>query len=247
MKNKIQKIIISILFSFSLISCEKKEVNTEHIVEERELKAKYIYSSSAAEKPYTTVLYYYNNGKLVKELTTDCPISTCSSNIYQYSDDGKLSKKTYMAKEGLNQEGQTEADFSVIWETTYQYINNKTIEETYRDGQIINTVIYEYDFGNRLVKEIHQSQKNYIIYKYDGAKIVRSLSYDVNDSLLMENIYTYRKAGDTEFVEIFYKGGLREYLSEKKTYKNGQITDYIKYHPTFLGQEWFYQRYEYQE
>jgi len=83
------------------------------------------------------------------------------------------------------------------------------------------------------------------MYYYTGSKINKTLHYNQNDSLLVENTFTYTQSNNKEIVEIHYKGPYGEYISAKKTYKDGNIIEYIKYHPTFQGAEWWCERYEY--
>ncbi len=240
-KNKFYIQIIFIVFVF-FISCEKNRLNNN----ENKLKAEYVYSNSNATSPYSTILYYYDvSGNLIKELTTNCPISICSSCLYEYSNDGQLDKKTYKVKNGLNYEGQTEADFSIIWEQIYKYDENKVTEERYKDNQLTNIIIYEYDSEDNLTKEIYKSKNEYVIYHYKNSKIIKTLRYNSANLLLDENLYTYIQSENTEIVEILYKGQLGEYVSYKKTYENGRVVEEVKYHPTFHGEEWFCKRYEY--
>lgn len=76
-------------------------------------------------------------------------------------------------------------------------------------------------------------------------KIDKVFNYNQNDSLLVENTYTYTQSNNKEIVEIHYKGPYGEFISYKKTYKDGKIIEDITYHPTFQGAEWSCVRYEY--
>jgi len=256
------------LFLLLLISCEKDEFNVQKA---GKLKTKYIYSSSTDSDPYSFTTYYYDdNWNLLKELISDYPKPVWASYIYEYSKDGQLLNKQRWAIEGLNSPDQTEADFILLWEKKYHYIDNKQIEVEYRRGTLSDSVIfiyrdnlitaeyhydvvdfsewniiYEYDSNNNLIKRTTNPNGFFTMYYYTGSKINKTLHYNQNDSLLVENTFTYTQSNNKEIVEIHYKGPYGEYISAKITYKDGNIIEYIKYHPTFQGAEWWCERYEY--
>lgn len=256
------------LFLLLLISCEKDDFDLQKA---GKLKTKYIYSSSTDSEPYSFTTYYYDdNWNLIKELISDYPKPVWASYTYEYSEDGQLSNKQRRAIEGLNSPDQTEADFILLWEKKYHYRDNKQIEVEYRRGTLSDSaifiyeddkimaeyhydvvekntwnIIYEYDSNNNLIKETINPDGEYTIYHYKGSKIDKVFNYNQNDSLLVENTYTYTQSNNKEIVEVNYKGPYGEFISFKRTYEDGNLIEEIKYHPTFQGSEWYCLRYEY--
>lgn len=107
------------------------------------------------------------------------------------------------------------------------------------------STIYEYDSNINLIKRTSNPDGTYTIYYYEGLKIHKTLNYNQNGSLLVENLFFYTQSDNKEIVEVLYKGPYGEYISDKSTYKDEKIIEYIKYHPTFRGAEWYCERYEY--
>jgi hypothetical protein len=235
------------------------------------LKTRYIYSSSTDDEPYSFATYCYNNkGELLKELISNYPEPVYSSFTYEYSNNGKLLNKKYKAMEGLNSPDQTESDFTLIYENRYEYVDDEQIEKEYRNNQLTDSaiyifnndlliredhydikdnsswsIIYSYDSDSNLTKRLSMPEGTYSVYEYTGSKLQKVTQYDQSDSLLVENIYKYTSSKNKEIIEIHYKGPYGDFISAKTTLKNGLIVEYIKYHPTFIGAEWYCERYEY--
>ncbi len=250
------------------ISCQKGKFDVQKT---GKLKAKYVYSSSTESHPYAFTTYYYDdNWNLVKELISDYPKPVFASFTYKYSINGQLLNKKYQAIEGINYPGQTESDFTLLWEKKYHYLDNKKIEEEYRNGILTDSVIYiyrnnlimteyhydlgdlkrwsiiyNYDPNDNLIKKTSNPVGSYTVYHYTGSKIIKAMNYNQMDSLLVENTYTYTKKNNKEIVEVHYKGPYGEFISFKTTYKDGNIIEKITYSPTFIGSEWNCVKYEY--
>ena len=267
-----KQFIIYILISIFLLGCEKDEINIETT---GKVKTIYTYSSSSSSSsdntPYAfTSFFYDDNWNLSKELISDNPKPIYASTTYEYYDNGKLLNKKYKVKLGENYPEQTESDFSLVREYKYAYLDNKKIEKEYRENELTDSVIYtyltnlltlekhfdiknqsewsiayEYNSDDNLVKRTSYPDGNYTFYFYENSKIQKTLQYDNSGSLLVENTFIYSELGDKEIVETYYKGTYGEYVSDKVTYKNGNIIETIKYHPTFQGAEWYCKRYEY--
>lgn len=259
---------IYIIFLLLFISCQKEKFNVQKA---GMLKTKYVYSSSTDSEPYSFTTYSYDkNWNLVKELISDYPKPVFASFTYEYSKNGQLLNKKYQAIEGANYPDQAESNFKLLWEKKYHYIDNKKIEEEYRNGMLTDSVvyiyrnnlimaeyhydlgdlkrwsiIYDYDSNDNLIKKTSNPDVSYTVYSYTESKIIKALSYNHNDSLLVENTYTYTLKNNKEIVEVHYKGTYGEFISFKTTYKDGNIIEKITYSPTFIGYEWNCVRYEY--
>jgi hypothetical protein len=269
-----KKILLMFFFSLLFFSCEKDPTTTGdeyNLQGTGKIKTKYIYSSSSEIEPYATNAYTYDkNWNIKKILISDYPKPVFASYTYEYSDKGVLLNKKYNAIEGANYPDQTESDFSLIREYKYSYLENKQIEKEYRNNKLTDSVvysfmnnlliseyhydlddgtdwniIYEYDSNKNKIKETINPDGIYTIYTYEGSIIKKSTEYDRNGSLLVTITFTYSKSNDKVFVESHYKGTYGDFLSEKTTYKDGNVIEYIKYHPTFQGEEWFCYRYDY--
>ncbi len=231
------------------------------IAPKAKLKTMYIYSSSAAAEPYSFTTYTYDkNWNLTKELISDYPKPPTSSCTYYYDSKDRLSNKKYNGKTGLNHSNQTEAVFSVIREYKYQYIDDLQIETIYRDDELNDSVVYklyddlileehhysktlskwsiinEYDVDGNLVKKTELPGNLAIEFEYVNSKLIKSTSYNEQGDKVTEVEYVYSKVGNKL---------IRECGMEKATYINGNIIEYIRYHPTFPGSEWWCHRYEY--
>ena len=262
-----------LVFSLALFSCEKDNLIPEddyNLDTTAKIKTKYIFASSTDSVPYNYVSYFYDeHWNLIKELISSYPEPAFASYTYKYSDKGVLLNKKYYAMEGLNFPDQTESDFTLIREYKYSYLDNKKIEKEYRRNVYTDSVvftyenslliseyhydlkegtnwslIYEYDSDNNLIKETENPLGIYTINTYDGTRIIKSTEYDQNGSMLIEITYTYTESDGSLIVESFYDGFYGQFLSDKTTYKDGNIIEYIKYHPTMPG-EWYCYRYEY--
>ena len=257
-------------FFLILISCEKNSVVPEdeyNLHGTGKIKTKYIYSSSSNSEPYATNTYTYDdNWNLKKILIADYPKPVFASYIYEYSEQGILINMKYKAIEGANYPNQTEDDFVLIREYKYSYRGNSKIELEYRKNVLADSVVYnyadnllgskyyydldgdlsynrkyEYDSDKKLIREIYSPENTYLVYTYEDSRIVKVTEFDQNGSKTMENRYEYSKLGSNVFVELFNK----DFLSEKTTYKDGDVIEYIKYHPTFPGSEWYCYKYSY--
>ncbi len=263
-----KKTFYIILIVSLTISCKKDDTILE---KNSKVKTKYIYANSSDKEPYSFTSYTYDDKwNLKKELISDYPSPIYASFTYEYSDDGYLISQKRWAKEGYNYPNQTESEFSLIWEKKYENIDNKKIEREYHDNVLTDSNIYiyyndflleenhydiknsddwsisyEYDSKNNLIKRTSIPDGTYTVYYYNDSKISKTLHYDNNDSLPVENIFIHTKSNNKDITEIHYNGPHGEYISDKITTENGNIVEYIKYHPTFQGAEWWCERYEY--
>ncbi len=262
-----------LVFSLALYSCEKDDfVPEENYGQDTtaKIKTKYIFASSTDSVPYNYVSYCYDEyWNLIKELISSYPEPGFASYTYKYSDKGLLLNKKYYAMEGMNFPDQTESDFTLITESIYSYSKNikteiKYLKNTLRDSAIYTysnnlliseyhyylqdnwvwSRIYEYDTDNNLIKFTDNPDGICTVNTYDGTRILKSTEYDQNGSVLIEITYTYTESDGNLIVESYYDGFNGEFLSDKTTYKDGNIIEYIKYHPTMPG-EWYCYRYEY--
>lgn len=253
-----------IIISFFIISCDKNDIE---ISPDAKVKTKYIYSSSTSPEPYAKTSYTYDyNWNIIKELNSDYPKPPTSSYTYQYDSQGRLINKKYNGKTGLNHSNQTEADFSVIREYKYQYIDDMQIELIYKDGELrdsasykrVNDLVleehhydledgqvwgisYKYDSDGKLTKKWETPDDLITIFEYEDSKLIRTISVNRFGQLQSEANYNYSLSGNNEIRECSYG----EFLSERITYENGRMIEFIKYHPTFIGSEWWCYRYEY--
>lgn len=264
-----KKTTIAFLFLLILISCEKNSVVPEgeyNLHGTGKIKTKYIYSSSSNSEPYATNTYTYDgNWNLKKILISDYPKPIFASYTYEYSDLGVLLNKKYNGIEGANYLDQTESDFTLIREYKYSYRGDNKIELEYRKNALADSVVYtyknnllvseyyydldgdlsynrkyEYDSDKKLIKEIYSPENTYLLYAYEDSRVVKVTEFDQNGSNTMENTYKYSKQDDKVIVELFIK----DFLSQKSTYENGNIIEFIQYHPTMPG-EWYYYKYDY--
>jgi hypothetical protein len=265
-----KKIALFFILSFVFFSCKKDHTSQEdeyNLQGTGKIKTKYIYSSSSDSEPYATNSYSYDdNWNLRKILISNYPKPVFASYTYEYSDLGVLSNKKYNGIEGANYPNQTESDFILIREYKYSYRGNNKIELEYRKNALTDSVVYtymdnllvseyhydldgdlsynrkyEYDSDNKLIKETYSPEDTYIIYMYEGSRVIKVTEFDQSGSKMMENTYSYTKSDSKVIVELYSK----DFLSEKTTYKDGNVIEEIKYHPTFQGAEWYCYRYEY--
>ena len=232
------------------------------ISQNAKVKTKYIYSSSTSAEPYAKTNYSYDhNWNLIKELNIDLPNTATSSYTYQYDSQGRLINKKYNFKSGLNHSGQTEAVLSVIREYKYQYIDDLQIELIYKKGELYDSVIYknygkfvleehhfnqsrgtewsilnEYDSDGNLIKTTIIPENSVTAYEYEDSKLVKIIGYNADGNKSSECEFTYSRSGSKM---------IRENCGDKVTYVNGNFIEYIMYHPTFPGSEWWCYRYEY--
>ena len=253
-----KRIIFGLSILAILSTCSDSDLD---IAPNARLKKMYIYSSSTASEPYSFTTYTYDkNWNLIKELISDYPKPPTSSYTYQYDSQGRLINKKYNGKNGLNHSNQTEAVFSVIREYKYQYVDDLQIETIYRDGELSDSVIYkrfndlileehhysktigewsiinEYDVDGNLIKKTELPSNLVIEYEYVNSRLIKSASFNEQGEKVSEMEYVYSVSGNKL---------IRECGFEKATYINGNIIEYIRYHPTFPGSEWWCHRYEY--
>jgi hypothetical protein len=270
-----KRITAYILFFCLLFSCEKAKLGNEkinfHTTGSAKVKTRYIFARSTDSLPYTFTSYSYDqNWNLLKELISDYPKPAWSSFTYKYSDNGELIIKDHWVKIGENFPDQKESDFSLTDENKYSYQDNKKIEKvywgnvlhdciiyTYLNNNIISeyhydmsgignwNVLYDFDSNDRLIKITSNPDGFYTVYTYDGSKIQKTSEYNRDNQLIVENSYVYTHSNINEIVEIYYKGPIGEFLSDKITYSSGNVIEEIQYDPYFNGVESYCKRYEY--
>ncbi len=246
--------------------------DTFYINKDRKLKRKLVYSSSKAEEPYARTDYYYDRfGNLIKELITVDPDPVTFKNIFMYDQKGRLlEKRHYGIPQGASSTGLTEDNLTLYTvshysypdentkvetiylldefedSTVYEYENNLLIKETHfkKSGSVFWYKTYTYDEDGNLIQDYEEPGGTKNVYTYKDGHIVSMKDY-VNDSLRVVNDYVYHKEGTRWIVEVNYSGPYGNFISEKSTYEHGLLIEYIKYHPTFIGAEWFCARYEY--
>ena len=264
-----KKVVFLLFFSLFLFSCEKNTLNPSdeyNLQGTGKIKTKFIYSSSSDSEPYATNSYTYDGSwNLKKILISDYPKPIFAAYTYEYSDLGVLLNMKYNGIEGANYPDQTESDFTLIREYKYSYRGSTKTESVYRfnvlsdsavytymnsllisiyfhdlDGDLSYNIKYEYNSDNKLIKETYSPEGTYLIYTYEGSRVAKVTEFAQNGSIMMENTYTYTKSEGKVIVELFHK----DFLFEKTTYIDGNVIEYIKYHPTFQG-EWYCYRYDY--
>jgi len=259
----VKRTVISIFVIILIVGCGKDNFELE---KEGKIKMKYFYSNSSDTDPYSFTTYSYDSDwNLVKELISDAPKPIWAFYIYLYNDNGELINKKHYAKLGENYPDQTESSFTLLEEFKYVHFSNKTIEMEYYESELTDSIIseyfsnlliseshydiidqtetiitYEYDTNGNFIKETSLPDGDYSVYFYENSKVQKTLSYNSNDSLLSETIFIYTEIGDNEITETF----VGDFLYDKTTKENGNIIEYIRYHPTFFG-EWYCHRYEY--
>ena len=269
-----KRIALLFIFTLLLSSCEKDPNTTGDDYDlhgNGVIKTKYIYTSSSAVDPYATNAYTYDkNWNIKKILISDYPKPVFASYTFEYSDNGVLLNKKYYAIEGANYPDQTESDFILIREYRYSYQGNSEIELEYRRSELTDSTvyvydnsllvaedhydlkngnkwsfIYQYDSNNNLLRKTNEPEGTYTNYSYDGSRVVKTEGYDNTGMLTVEVDYVYSRMGDKVIVEAHHKGTYGEFVSGKKTYKNGNVIEEIIYHPTFQGSEWVCYKYDY--
>ncbi|MCX6301717.1 MAG: hypothetical protein NTW82_06010 [Bacteroidia bacterium] len=234
------------------------------------IKTQYNYSSSSDTIPYSFISYSYDEDwNLKRKLLSNYPNPVYASYTYEYSDKGVLLNKKFYAMEGQNYSDQTESDFSLIYIYKYSYVGNKIVEKRYIKNELTDSIIYsfannllmseydysfenstewsiiyEYDSNKNKIKKIENPEGIYTIYTYEGSNIITTIEYDRNWSILVEITFTYSESDDKVIVESYYDGPYGDFISDKTTYKDGNVIEYIGYHPTKYG-EWYCCRYEY--
>jgi len=268
----LKETIITFFFLLILLSCEKNSVVPEdeyNLHGTGKIKTKYIYSSSSSSEPYATNTYTYDgNWNLKKILIADYPKPVFASYTFEYSDQGVLINKQYRGIEGANYPYQTEDDFVLIREYIYSYRVNSKIELKYwfnkladstvytyedslltsmyfydLDGDLSYNRKYEYDSDKKLIKETYSPENTYLLYTYESSRVIKVTEFNQNGSKIMENTFKYYKQDGKVIVEQY---NIKNFLSQKSTYENGNIIEFIKYHPTMPG-EWYCYKYDYYE
>lgn len=257
-----------LLCLISLTTCEDLAIYPDP--EEAKPRKKSIFSSSDKPEPYAFINYEYDkNWNLIKESCFNYPKPINRYYLFEYDKQNRLSEKKEYYRIGLNTTDQTEKDLSLhkkymytypskdrkiekiyvdgIFDkkTEYQYNNNKLSKESHFDEneEFKWFIIYNYDSQGRLIKKTETSgQYTTYEYNYDGL-LNRFFHFDSDGKLLVTNIIIYKDSNRIK--ETHYEGPYGTFISEKETYKNGLLIEYIKYHPTFPGAEWFCYRYEY--
>ncbi len=262
----------SILFMiFLLNSCQDE---AWFPITEGKLKTKFTYASSKDKEPYAYTDYYYDQSwNVIKEITIVKPDPVTFKNTYKYLDGKLIEKCHYGIPQGSSSNDLTEFNLTLYDKylyaypsvdveiethydmkknflkdsTIYEYMGELLIKESHYDGQanFVWGKEYEYDQGRNLVKEIEYPDGRYTVYSYKNGKKTKVVQYDKHNALIVENNYVYKTGKGYETVEVHYSGPYGKHVSSKSFYKNGLLVELIRYHPTFIGEEWACYRYEY--
>lgn len=124
-------------------------------------------------------------------------------------------------------------------------IKTKYIFASSTDSVPYNYVSYFYDEHWNLIKELISNYPEPAFasytYKYSDKGVLLNKKYYAMEGL---NFPDQTESDGNLIVESYYEGFYGQFLSDKTTYKDGNIIEYIKYHPTMPG-EWYCYRYEY--
>lgn len=240
------------------------------------LKTETTYPNSRDTSRSTVTTFTYDaQWNLTKKLTSSFN-QLLSAYTYEYSDDNKLSDMKFWAYSGQMKPDIKESDLLLRYECRYSYISNKKIEMRYSGNKLTDSTVYTYK-GQLLIDELshrlNSSDIKHVLYSYDSKdrllKVTDSISsvglfsytdyvyqdsqlYQerqqmVFDNYLIVKTYTYSTVENKRITEVHNEDPYGDYLSERITYQDDKKIEYIKYHPTFPGQEWYCVRYEYYE
>lgn len=236
------------------------------------LKKQLNYSSSEDETLNSEVEYFYNSqNQLTKEelrfFTDESQSYVHSRTEYTYGN-GKLAEKKYFARNYTTDPMK----LLYVYEFRYPDINTK-MELFYNRGELKDSIIYRFK-NNLLVNEKHFPAAHSeweIKYSYtSGGKLKERTELPLNEITinhfdengllektvgLVENdvrtTITYEREDNgsqliiRSYINDIYSNRLEPIPHTYKIFENSKLVEYVKYHPTFPGSEWFCQRYEY--
>lgn len=242
------------------------------VEESGRLKREMNFSSSEDQTVESDIEFLYDGDRLVKKIYNDYNwnepyILQKDSFIYE---NGKLLQMLHYFRRGA-----PTSPFVLSETTYWYYPDEKTkIEVTYEDdGELDDSVIYVYD-GDFLTEEKHINHLGtwgtHFEYNSDG-KLFKI--FDIEDSMITINYFdengllekTVAFEDEKERSVITYDREItgedqvliRCYLLHKhlnwaepkltshKKFENGKMVEFVNYHPTFEGAEWWCVRYEY--
>jgi hypothetical protein len=201
------------------------------------------FSGSDDETINSDIEFIYKNGRLSQMIhyfrtgTTTSPLAVSKIYSYTYPDANTKTEVIY------NDEGERRD--SVI----YSYAGNLLTEEKHYNHLGTWGSKYEYNSKGKLVKTTDLAiEGKFTIHSFDKKGRLNKTEGVVNGEVKSTAWYEYEIIRNTLVITMFsedvYSRGERR-PSARKTYKNGKLVEYVLYHPTFPGSEWYCNRFEY--
>ncbi|MBN1985120.1 MAG: hypothetical protein JW761_02390 [Prolixibacteraceae bacterium] len=230
--------------NFSGSDDETVNSDIEFIYEDNRLTEK-VYHDYLGAQPYILQKdeFIYKNGRLSQMIhyfrtgTTTSPLAVSKIYSYTYPDANTKTEVIY------NDEGERRD--SVI----YSYAGNLLTEEKHYNHLGTWGSKYEYNSKGKLVKITDlASDDKFTVHSFDKKGRLNKTEGVVNGEVKSTAWYEYEIIRNTLVITMFsedvYSRGERR-PSARKTYKNGKLVEYVLYHPTFPGAEWYCNRFEY--
>ncbi|QGY45189.1 hypothetical protein GM418_16365 [Maribellus comscasis] len=177
------------------------------------------------------MVHYFRTG------TTTSPLLVSKTYYYSYPDANTKIEVVY------NAEGERRD--SVI----YRYSGNLLTEEKHVNHLGIWGNKYEYNNEGKLYKTIdladeHMVSKNHFDRKGLLVKTERIVDGNIESTIWYESEITRTSLFVTMYPGSDSDSDIRLPGAQKK-FRDGKLVEYILYHPTFPGSEWYCQRFEY--
>jgi hypothetical protein len=138
-----------------------------------------------------------------------------------------------------------ELDDSIV----YVFESSLLIEERHFSNNVEWGKLFEYNKDGKLHKTINLETGNVTENYFDENGTLEKSFVIAGDEV--HSIITYeRKINGNQlmircYIEDSHVNTVEPFLSSYKKFVNRKLVEYVKYHPTFSGSEWFCHRYEY--
>jgi hypothetical protein len=188
--------------------------------------------------------FIYENGKLIKMFhyfrsgTPISPMLLSKTTSYYYPNENTRIEVTYKANGSL--------DDSIV----YVYEGALLIEDRFYSGNGSWGSKYQYNAKGKPVKKTDLASENPVVYYYDekGA-LEKTILFEGEEERTIVNYEREARRNN----ELVIRCNLlhlnlnwdEPFLTSHKVFKEGKLIEFVQYHPTFKGSEWFCTRYEY--
>ena len=228
-------------------SSEDETVNSdiEYIYENDRLTEK-IYTDFNWNEPYILQkdTFIYENGKLTQMLhyfrrgTPTSPLHLSETTYYYYPNENSRVEVKY--------EDNGELDDSIV----YIYEGALLIEDRYYTNNSYWGAKYEYNAEGKPVKKTDLAGENPVFYYYNkNGALEKSIAFEDGEE---RSVSTYEREilRNNQLIIRCYILHLHlnweePFLTSHKKFSDGRLVEFVNYHPTFPGSEWFCHRYEY--